>query len=112
MQTNGGNTCCAPHIVPWGPYDPRAVEMRSDVLCYTSPPLTEDMEVTGAITLHLYAATDAPDTDWTAKLVDVSPSGYAKNLCDGIVRARFRARFSDPTLLERIKCTSTKLMWA
>ncbi|MEM7537790.1 MAG: CocE/NonD family hydrolase [Chloroflexota bacterium] len=100
VQTKGGNTCCAPHVVPWGPYDQRSVEMRSDVLCYTTPPLTEDTEVTGPITLILYASTDCPDTDWTAKLVDVSPSGYAKNLCDGIIRARFRESYSDPTLLE------------
>jgi hypothetical protein len=80
--------------------------MRSDVLCYTSEPLSEDMEVTGPIQVVLYAATDAPDTDWTAKLVDVSPTGYAKNLCDGIIRARYREILrsaqndSQPTLLE------------
>jgi putative CocE/NonD family hydrolase len=51
----------------------------------------------------LYAATDAPDTDWTAKLVDVSPTGYAMNLCDGILRARYRESFTSPTLLERNK---------
>lgn len=100
VQTNGGNNCCAPHITPWGPYDQRSVEMRSDVLCYTSAPLSDDMEVTGPITLVLYAATDSPDTDWTAKLVDVSPRGYAKNLCDGIIRTRYRESMSDPTLLE------------
>ncbi|MEM7134886.1 MAG: CocE/NonD family hydrolase [Chloroflexota bacterium] len=100
VQTKGGNTCCRPQIVPWGPYDQRSVEMRSDVLCYTTPPLDEDLEVTGPIKLILYAATDAQDTDWTAKLVDVSPSGYAKNLCDGILRARYRESMSTPTLLE------------
>lgn len=99
VQSNGGNNCCAPHITAWGPYDQRAVEMRSDVLCYTSEPLAADLEVTGPITLVLYAATDCPDTDWTAKLVDVAPSGYAKNLCDGIVRARYRERMTAPTLL-------------
>ena len=99
-QTIGGNNCCSPHIVPWGPYDQRPVEMRGDVLSYTSKPLEEDMEVTGPIRAVLYAATDGPDTDWTAKLVDVSPSGYAMNLCDGIVRARYRESLSDPSLLE------------
>jgi putative CocE/NonD family hydrolase len=99
VQTNGGNNCCAPQISPWGAYDQRAVEMRSDVLCYTSEPLTEDLEVTGPIKLVLYAATDGLDTDWTAKLVDVAPSGYAKNLCDGIVRARYRESMTAPTLL-------------
>ncbi|MSP12887.1 MAG: CocE/NonD family hydrolase [Chloroflexi bacterium] len=98
--TVGGNNCCSPLIVPWGPYDQRAMEMRSDVLCYTSAPLAQDMEVTGPIKMVLYAASDAPDTDWTAKLVEVSPTGYAKNLCDGIIRARYRESFSDPSLLE------------
>ena len=100
VQTRGGNNCCSPDIVPWGPYDQRAVEMRSDVLCYTSAPLEADMEVTGPIKVVLYAATDAPDTDWTAKLVDVSSTGYAKNLCDGIIRARYRESLTHPTLLD------------
>lgn len=99
-QTIGGNNCCSPDIVPWGPYDQRTVEMRSDVLCYTSAPLEQDMEVTGPIRVVLCAATDGPDTDWTAKLVDVSPSGYAKNLCDGIQRASYREDRTHPTLLE------------
>lgn len=99
VQTNGGNNCCAPQISPWGPYDQWAVEIRSDVLCYTSEPLTEDLEVTGPIKLVLYAATNGLDTDWTAKLVDVAPSGYAKNLCDGIILARYRESMTTPTLL-------------
>jgi len=100
VQTVGGNNCCSPQIVPWGPYDQRDVEMRSDVLCYTSAPLEQDLEVTGPIKVILYAATDGPDTDWTGKLVDVRPSGYAMNLCDGIIRARYRESVEDPTLLE------------
>ncbi|MBT5828866.1 MAG: CocE/NonD family hydrolase, partial [Candidatus Latescibacteria bacterium] len=100
VQTVGGNNCCSPDVVPWGPYDQRPVEMRGDVLCYTSAPMEADLEVTGPIKVVLYAATDVTDTDWTAKLVDVSPTGYAKNLCDGIVRARYRQSFSDPLLLE------------
>jgi putative CocE/NonD family hydrolase len=74
--------------------------MRPDVLCYSSAPLTDDLEVTGPITLILYAATDGPDTDWTAKLVDVFPGGFAMNLCDGIVRARYRAGRDTPSLLD------------
>ncbi|MFP6644656.1 MAG: CocE/NonD family hydrolase [Candidatus Latescibacterota bacterium] len=89
VQTAGGNNCCSPHIVPWGPYDQRSVEMRGDVLVYTSPPMAQDTEVTGPIEVVLFAATDGPDTDFTAKLVDVWPSGYAMNLCDGIRRGRF-----------------------
>lgn len=100
VQTVGGNNCCSPDVVPWGPYDQRPVEMRGDVLCYTSAPMEADLEVTGPIKVVLYAATDVTDTDWTAKLVDVSPTGYAKNLCDGIIRARYRQSFSNPLLLE------------
>ena len=73
--------------------------MREDVLCFTAPPFEQDTEVTGPITLTLYAETDGPDTDWTAKLVDVSTTGYAMNLCDGIVRASYRESRTDPTLL-------------
>jgi uncharacterized protein len=100
VPTRGGNNCCSPHIVPWGPYDQRCLEMRSDVLCYTSDPLDADLEVTGPIKVVLHAATDGRDTDWTAKLVDVSPTGYAMNLCDGILRARYREGFGSPRLLE------------
>lgn len=100
VPTVGGNNCCSPHIVPWGPYDQRDVEMRQDVLCFTSAPLEQDLEVTGPVTVVLHAATDGPDTDWTAKLVDVWPSGFAMNLCDGIVRARYRESQTAPTLLE------------
>jgi len=100
VPTRGGNTCCTPHIVPWGPFDQRDIEMRGDVLCYTSEPLDADLEVTGPIEVVLHAASDCRDTDWTAKLVDVSPTGYAKNLCDGIIRARCRESFSEPTLLD------------
>ena len=100
VQTLGGNNCCSPHIVPWGPYDQRPTEMRTDVLCYTSPPLKSDLEVTGPIKATLYAATNVPDTDWTAKLNDVSPTGYSKNLCDGILRSRYRESLVDPSLLK------------
>ena len=100
VPTRGGNNCCSPDIVPWGPYDQRDIEMRGDVLCYTSAPLDADLEVTGPIEVVLYVATDCRDTDWTAKLVDVSPTGYARNLCDGIIRGRCRESFTDPTLLD------------
>ncbi|MCY3801237.1 MAG: CocE/NonD family hydrolase [Chloroflexi bacterium] len=100
VQTLGGNNCCNPEIVPWGPYDQRPVEMRGDVLCYTSAPLEKDVEVTGPIKLTLFAESDARDTDWTGKLVDVRPDGYALNLCDGIVRARFRDDPVNPTLVD------------
>ena len=84
--TRGGNTL----IIDYGVFDQTPVENRPDVLVYTSEPLPADTELTGPITVTLYAATTAPDTDFTAKLVDVRPDGYAHNLQDGIVRARYR----------------------
>lgn len=98
--TKGGNNCCSPSIVPWGPYDQRSVERRQDVLVYTTPPMEEDLEVTGPIVVKLYAASSCVDTDFTAKLVDVLPSGYAMNLCDGIRRARYRDSFEKPELMK------------
>lgn len=73
-----------------GPRDQRAVEARPDVLTFTSTELTEDLEVTGPVTVTLHAATSAADTDFTAKLVDVWPDGRALSVVDGIVRARYR----------------------
>lgn len=86
--------------LPSGGYDQRPLEAREDVLVYTSAPLEHDTEVTGHVTVELYAATTAPDTDFTAKLVDVRPDGYALNLCDGIVRARYRESRLTPSLIE------------
>jgi len=75
VPTVGGTPCCDSRIIPWAAHDQRDLEMRADVLCYTTPPLTEDVEVTGPITLTLYAQTDGRDTDWTGKLVDVGVTG-------------------------------------
>ena len=74
------------------------MEAREDVLVYTSDPLERDTELTGPITVTLYAASTATDTDFTAKLVDVRPDGYAHNLQDGIIRARFRTSVAEPSL--------------
>lgn len=90
VPTMGGCNCCNPEIVPWGVFDQRPVEIRDDVLVFTSAPLSADLEVTGPIVVHLFAASDGPDTDFTAKLVDVFPDGTAWNLCDGIIRGRYR----------------------
>jgi putative CocE/NonD family hydrolase len=73
-----------------GPRDQVYVEKRDDVLCYTTTELTEDVEVTGEMEVHLYAATSARDTDFTAQLIDVRPDGRALNIADGVIRARFR----------------------
>ena len=67
---------------------------------YTSEPLDEDLEVTGPVVAKIFAGTDGLDTDFTAKLVDVAPDGYAKNLCDGIIRGRYRESTEQQVLLE------------
>jgi hypothetical protein len=94
VPTVGGPLCCdAVHLAP-GPRDQTQVEARSDVLVYSTPPLTEDVEVTGPITLDLFAKSSAVDTDFTGKLVDVTPDGAAINLTEGILRARYRESMS------------------
>ncbi|MBE3602674.1 CocE/NonD family hydrolase [bacterium] len=100
VPTNGGGLCCYPNSVPGGAFDQSMVEHRSDVLVYSTEPLAEDVEVTGPIKLTLYASSSAPDTDFTAKLVDVSPCGFARNLTDGILRARVRESQSSPRLMD------------
>ncbi len=87
--TIGGRLCCGAAIQP-GPFDQRPNESRQDVLVFSTPPLERDVEVTGYITAEVYASTSAPDTDFTAMIVDVDPSGYARFLTDGIARARYR----------------------
>src|SRR4029077_14577681 len=97
--TIGGGLCCYPGALQGGAWDQRGAEARSDVLIYFTEPLKEDLEVTGPVKLVLYAASSALDTDFTAKLVDVSPCGFARNLTDGIIRARFRESLSHEKML-------------
>jgi putative CocE/NonD family hydrolase len=90
VPTVGGPLCCdSTHLAP-GPRDQHEVEQRPDVLAYSTPPLDQDTEVTGPVTLDLYAKSSAVDTDFTGKLVDVGPDGKAVNLTEGILRARYR----------------------
>ncbi|ARF16135.1 hypothetical protein CSV61_16140 [Sporosarcina sp. P3] len=73
-----------------GPRDQQGLEKREDIAVYTTEPLTEPVEVTGWIKVKLWASSDAVDTDFIAKLIDVMPNGKAYNLTDGIVRAKYR----------------------
>ena len=82
-----------------GPVDQSPNEDREDVLLFTSAPLAEDLEVTGPITVKLYAATSARDTDFIGRLIDVYPDGTAYNLTEGIIRARFRESIWEPPRL-------------
>ena len=82
-----------------GPLDQSHIEGRHDILCYTTPELQEDTEITGPLEMHLFAATSARDTDFTAKLVDVYPDGRAYNITEGIKRARGLKSTSQPELV-------------
>ena len=85
------------------PYSP--LSERPDVLVFQTPPLKNAIELTGPVEVHLWIISDCPDTDFTAKLIDVYPSsedypdGYAMNLTDSILRVRYRESWSHPTLM-------------
>ena len=89
VPTVGGNDCCGAPI-PAGPIDQRPVETRADVLVYTSGILREPLAIAGPVKMKLHASTDGPDTDYFVKLVDVHPNGFAMNIAEGILRARYR----------------------
>lgn len=111
MPTRGGNHSIGPwqeayrELIWCGPCDQRPNEERADMLVYTSDPLERDLEVTGPVSLRLWAISSAPDTDFVARLVDVYPDGLAINITEGVVRARYRdGDWRHPRLLEPDKC--------
>ncbi|MCC7461022.1 MAG: CocE/NonD family hydrolase [Gammaproteobacteria bacterium] len=101
VPTLGGNLldCLMCLSVQQGPVNQARAEARRDVLVYTTPVLAQAVEVTGPLKVRLYAASSARDTDWTAKLVDVHPDGFAQNIQDGIIRARYRGGKDAPAAL-------------
>ena len=96
--TIGGPLCCESLPSGIGPEDQRPVEARSDVLLFSSPAFAQETEVTGPISLDLYVSSSAVDTDFTGKLVDVWPNGFAQNLTEGILRLRYRNSQEKPEL--------------
>jgi hypothetical protein len=112
VPTVGGRLCCSGQYPP-GPADQRPNDGRSDILVFSTPPLERDVEVTGWIRATLYAASSAVDTDFTALLADVEPSGFARLLTDGIVRARYRNSTASAELIEPGKVYEYKIdLWA
>ena len=99
VPSHGGANCCGTPT-PIGPVNQRRVEQRNDVLVYSSDFLKEEVDVTGPVKVVLYASSDAVDTDWVAKLVDVYPDGKAYNIAEGILRARHREGQDKPKLME------------
>ena len=98
VPTTGGRSVPGGMVVS-GPIDHSNLEKRGDILCYTTPELGEDIEVTGPLVFHLFAATSARDTDFTATLLDVHPDGRSINVADGVIRARFRKSIFEPELV-------------
>jgi hypothetical protein len=90
VPSKGGRSCCFSSISPMGPADQSEVEARNDVLVFSTLPLTKKITIAGPVELTLFASSSAEDTDFTAKLVDVGPTGRTSNICDGIIRARHR----------------------
>jgi putative CocE/NonD family hydrolase len=113
VPTFGGPLCCDEQHMEPGPRDQRGVENRDDVLIYTTGPLSRDLEVTGPVTAILFVKSSAVDTDFTAKLMDVAPDGFAQDLTEGILRMRYRdsaerASFMNPGQVYQI----TVDLWA
>jgi putative CocE/NonD family hydrolase len=109
VPTHGGQSMFVDNT---GPRDRRSIERRDDVLVYTTQPLPADLEVTGEVELVLYAASSAPDTDFTAAVIDVHPDTKAIHICEGIIRARFRDSYESPTLIEPSKIYSYRFsLW-
>ncbi len=95
----GGHTCCTGTDTEAGGYDQSNIEMRNDVLVYTSDVLEEGIEITGPLEVVLQVSSSAVDTDFTAKLVDVYPDGRAFNVQEGAIRMRHREGLSKKVLV-------------
>lgn len=99
VPSHGGRTLM-PNLGPGGIQDQATIEERDDVLVYTSPRLTSSLSIAGPVDVRLYAASSTPDTDFTAKLVDVEPDGYCANIAEGIIRGRYRDDMAEPSVME------------
>jgi uncharacterized protein len=96
VPSYGGNVCCTGNAVQGGAFDQRKMEARPDILVYTGEPLKQGVEVSGPIEVTLYVSSNARDTDFTVKLIDVYPDGRAYNLDETIQRMRYRNGYDKP----------------
>ena len=96
VPSYGGNVCCTGNAVTGGSFDQRKMEERDDILVYSSEVLKEGIEVSGNIDVTLYVSSDAKDTDFTVKLIDVDEQGRAYNLDETIQRMRYRDGYDKP----------------
>ncbi len=109
VNSYGGNVCCTGNAVQGGSYDQQEMELRDDILVYTSEPLAEGIEISGFIESYLYLSSDAKDTDVTIKLIDVYPDGKAYNLDETIQRVRYREGYDKEVMMEKGKVYEIKL---
>ena len=103
VPSYGGNVCCTGNAIQGGAFDQRKMETRNDILVYTSEPFTTDTEISGFVESTLYVGSDAKDTDFTIKLIDVHPDGTAYNLDETIQRARWRDGYEKEVWMEKGK---------
>ena len=99
VPTIGGPLCCAQELIEPGPRDQRLVENRDDVLVYSIGPLPQDLDVTGPVKATLFVKSTVGDTDFTGKLVDVAPDGFAMDVAEGILRMRYRDSREHPVMM-------------
>lgn len=101
VVSHGGNVCCIGGAIDAGSFDQQEIEAgRQDILVYTTEPFGEGVEVSGTIGITLYVSSDARDTDFTVKLLDVYPDGSAYNLDETIQRARYREGYDRQVFME------------
>lgn len=103
VPSYGGNVCCTGNAVQGGSFDQSTMELREDILVYTSDELKEGVEITGFIESTLYVSSSGPDTDITIKLIDVYPDGKAYNLDETIQRLRYREGYDKEVFMEKGK---------
>jgi predicted acyl esterase len=96
VPSHGGNSCCIGDAITSGAFDQRKIEERPDILVYTSDSMRQGMEVSGSIDAVLYVSSDAKDTDFTVKVIDIYPDGTAYNLDETIQRMRYRNGYDQP----------------
>lgn len=109
VPSYGGNVCCTGNAITGGSFDQRKMEERNDILVYSTDVLKEGVELTGNIDVTLYVSSDAKDTDFTIKLIDVDEQGRAYNLDETIQRMRYRDGYDKPLVwMEKDKVYKVK----
>jgi len=101
VPSYGGNVCCTGNAIVGGAFDQQQMESRNDILVYTTDVLEEGVEVSGFIESTIYISSDAKDTDFTIKLIDVYPDGKAYNLDETIQRVRYREGYDNEVFMEK-----------